>query len=91
MAEDISTLLKKYVDLNLNDVQDHEKFNEFSITHHSTTIEGSTLTEVETQLLLEEGITPKGKPLMHSLMVKDHYEALRFILKSAVDKRSIFF
>jgi Fic family protein len=51
--------------------------------HHSTVIEGSTLTENETRLLLEEGITPKGKPLIHSLMVKDHYNALQFIIKES--------
>ena len=35
---------------------------------------------METRLLLDEGITPGGKPLEHSQMVKDHYEALRFTL-----------
>lgn len=89
MSADISTLLTRFEALNLKEVLDHEKFNEFSITHHSTTIEGSTLTEVETQLLLEEGITPKGKPLMHSLMVKDHYDALRFVLDTAALKKPI--
>ena len=89
MADDISILLKRYKDLNLQDVLDHEKFNEYSIVHHSTSIEGSTLTEVETRLLLEEDITPKGKPLMHSLMVKDHYAALRYVLESASAKKII--
>ncbi len=57
--------------------------------HHSTSIEGSTLTEVETRLLLDEGITPKGKPLIHSLMVKDYYGALKFVLESANAKNLI--
>ena len=39
--------------------------NEYAIVHHSAAIEGSTLTENETRLLLEEGTTPKGKPLQH--------------------------
>lgn len=76
-------LISEYKSLNLNSIIDYEKFNEFSIVHHSTVIEGSTLTENETRLLLEEGITPKGKPLEHSLMVKDHYDALRFVLTRA--------
>jgi Fic family protein len=47
------------------------------------------LTEVETRLLLEEDVTPKGKPLMHSLMVKDHYTALRYVLEAAAAKKTI--
>jgi Fic family protein len=89
MADDISILLTRYKELNLQDVLDHEKFNEYSIVHHSSSIEGSTLTEVETRLLLEEDITPKGKPLMHSLMVKDHYAALRHVLETAAAKKNI--
>jgi Fic family protein len=89
MAEDISILVNRYKELNLEDVLDHEKFNEYSIVHHSSSIEGSTLTEVETRLLLEEDITPKGKPLIHSLMVKDHYAALRYVLKAAATKNAI--
>jgi Fic family protein len=89
MTTDISILIQRYRDLNLQDVIDHEKFNEFAIVHHSTSIEGSTLTEVETRLLLEEGITPKGKPLIHSLMVKDHYDALRYVLDQATARKSI--
>lgn len=57
--------------------------------HHSATIEGSTLTEVETQLLLDENLTPKGKPLDHSLMVSDHYYALKFILEPVNLSRKI--
>lgn len=89
MPEDISILLTRYWDLNLHNVLDHERFNEYAIVHHSSSIEGSTLTEVETRLLLEEDITPKGKPLTHSLMVKDHYAALRYVLAAATEKKSI--
>jgi Fic family protein len=89
MPDDISTLVNRYSELNLQDVLDHEKFNEYSIVHHSSSIEGSTLTEVETRLLLEEDITPKGKPLIHSLMVKDHYAALRYVLEAGAAKKTI--
>jgi Fic family protein len=89
MPEDISILITRYKELNLQDVLDHERFNEYSIVHHSSGIEGSTLTEVETRLLLEEDITPKGKPLLHSLMVKDHYSALKCVLAAAAAKQPI--
>jgi Fic family protein len=73
------SLIQKFQSLNLSANIDFDKFNFYAITHHSTTIEGSTLTENETRLLLDEGITPAGKPLLHSLMVKDHFNALLFI------------
>jgi Fic family protein len=78
----ISTL-QKYQQLELEKNIDFEKFNRYAIVHHSSTIEGSTLTEIETQLLLDEDITPKGKPLLHSLMMKDHHTALLLIIEAA--------
>jgi Fic family protein len=86
---EIVLLIDKFNSLNLLDVLDFEKFNQYAITHHSTTIEGSTLTEVETRLLLDEGITPAGKPLLHSLMVQDHFKALQFIIAEAKTKTKI--
>lgn len=79
-------LISEYKELNLSKVIDFDKFNMYAIVHHSSTIEGSTLTEIETQLLLDENLTPKGKPLDHSLMVRDHYAALKFVLEAA-DKK----
>ncbi len=81
--EEILPIIAAYRKLNLQGIVDYDKFNEFAIVHHSTAIEGSTLTENETRLLLDEGLTPKGKPLEHSLMVKDHYAALKFVLTAA--------
>jgi Fic family protein len=86
---DLILTIDKFNSLNLLDVLDFEKFNQYAITHHSTTIEGSTLTEVETRLLLDEGITPAGKPLLHSLMVQDHFKALQFIISEAKNERKI--
>lgn len=75
--------------LDLQNVIDHDRFNQYAIVHHSSGIEGSTLTETETRLLLEEGTTPKGKPLAHSLMVKDHFDALQFVLNAANEQRIV--
>ncbi|KAA8486828.1 Fic/DOC family protein [Arcticibacter tournemirensis] len=84
-----TALIDRYKSLGIEDVIDHEKFNHISIVHHSTVLEGSTLTEVETEVLLNEGLTPKGKPLLHTLMVKDHYTALRFVLNEAKKRRPV--
>ena len=83
----LGDIIAEYQALNLQEVIDHDRFNQYAIVHHSSGIEGSTLTESETRLLLEEGMTPKGKPLEHSLMVKDHYEALLFTLEAARQQR----
>ena len=80
---DIKVLHEEYKALNLNEVIDYQKYKLYSIVASSTAIEGSTLTEAETSLLLDENITASGKPLEHHLMVKDNYEALLFTLKEA--------
>jgi Fic family protein len=82
-------VLEEYKALNLSQNIDYDKFSHYSITHHSTSIEGSTLTEIETNLLLDEGITPKGKPLEHSLMTTDHANALQFVIDNAKSKKEI--
>ncbi len=89
LTKEVIGLLTTYHGLNLEQVLDYEKFNHYAITHHSTQIEGSTLTEIETRLLLDEQLTPQGKPLTHSLMVKDHYDALVFALAQARLKQEI--
>ena len=86
---EVIELLKEYQALNLSQNIDYDKFSYYSITHHSTCLEGSTLTEIETNLLLDEGLTPKGKPLEHSLMTTDHANALQFVIESAKQKKNI--
>ena len=86
---DLIELIEKYQSLNLHEVIDHERYNLISIVHHSTKIEGSTLTEGEAQVLINKGLTPKGKPLLDSLMVTDHYAALKFIIEEAKAKKPL--
>lgn len=64
-------LLQKYKELGILEQIDYEKFYLYSIITHSTAIEGSTVTEVEAQLLFDEGITAKGKPMIEQLMNLD--------------------
>ncbi|MCF8443163.1 MAG: Fic family protein [Saprospiraceae bacterium] len=89
LIHEVEGLLSTYQGLKLEQVLDYEKFNHYAITHHSTQIEGSTLTEIETRLLLDEQLTPKGKPLVHSLMVQDHFKALVYTIQQATEKREI--
>lgn len=65
------------------------QFGLYAITHHSTTIEGSTLTQEETNTLLEKGTSIGGKPIDHQNMALDHQEALEFVLDQAAKRRNI--
>ena len=87
IIEIIENLIQDYNALNLEkNVIDYEKYKLYSIVTSSTQLEGSTLDELDTKLLLEEGITAKGKPLEHHLMVKDNYASIRFALEQARSK-----
>lgn len=55
-----------------------EKF-QIEMTYNSNAIEGNSLTLKETFLVINEGITIKGKPLKDHLEAKDHHEALEFV------------
>ena len=64
-------LLQRHKELGISNQIDYDKFYLYSIITHSTAIEGSTVTEVEAQLLFDEGITAKGKPMVEQLMNLD--------------------
>jgi len=49
------------------------------MTYHSNAIEGNSLTLKETYLVINEGITIKGKPLKDHLEAKGHKEALEYL------------
>ena len=85
----LSKLRQKYLSLNLHEVIDYEKFCMISIVWNSSKIEGCTLTELDTKVLIEKDITAAGKPLADHLMVKDHYEAFLFIKEQAKLKRKM--
>lgn len=61
-----------------------EKF-QIEMTYNSNAIEGNSLTLKETFLVINEGITVKGKPLKDHLEAKDHHAALEY-LYDLVDK-----
>jgi Fic family protein len=89
MWKELGLLRKKYLGLNLTEVIDYEKFSMISMVYHSTKIEGCSLTESDTKILLENGITANGKPLTDHLMVKDHYNAFLFIREKARAKSKL--
>ncbi len=89
MWNELEILKKDYLDLKLNQVIDYEKFSMISIVYNSTKIEGCSLTESDTKVLLENDITAKGKSLSDHLMVKDHYTAFQFIKEQSHSKHEM--
>ena len=64
-------VLNEYHSLGIAEQIDYQKFYLYSLITHSTAIEGSTVTEVENQLLFDEGITAKGRSLQEQMMNLD--------------------
>lgn len=87
MWAELEKYRNEYNSLNLNENINYSTFSMISIVWNSTKIEGCSLDENDTRLLLEKNITAKGKPLTDHLMVQDHYNALLFIQEQARNKR----
>lgn len=64
-----------------------KEYYRIGLTYSSNAIEGNTLTETETKIVLEEGITIGGKPLKDHLEVIGHSDAYNF-LYTCVKKKS---
>ena len=64
-------LLDRHRELDISEQIDYDKFYLYSIIVHSTAIEGSTVTEVEAQLLFDEGITSSKRTMQEQMMNLD--------------------
>ena len=67
----LTKLLQQHKELGISEQIDYQKFYLYSIIAHSTAIEGSTVTEVEAQLLFDEGITSSKRTMMEQMMNLD--------------------
>ena len=59
--QEIEELYMEFQQLGISQSVDYEKYYLYSLITHSTATEGSTLTEMDAQLLFDEGVTAKGK------------------------------
>lgn len=88
LEEKILSLLLQFDELGINKQIDYDKFYLYSLITHSTAIEGSTVTEIENQLLFDEGISAKGRSITEQLMnldLKAAYEYSIGLAKSHSD------
>ena len=79
----IAEALKAYMASGVENQVDYQKFYLYSIVTHSTAIEGSTVTEIENQLLFDEGIAAKGRSLTEQMMNVDLKDAYLHAFKIA--------
>ena len=80
--------INRYTASGIEQQVDYEKFYLYSLITHSTAIEGSTVTEVENQLLFDEGIAAKGRSLVEQMMNVDLKNAYLFGFEWAKTSKS---
>ena len=78
MSYNLEKLIHRYRELGIDQQIDYDKFYLYSLITHSTAIEGSTITEVENQIMFDHGISIKGKSIEEQNMNLD--------LKAAYEK-----
>ena len=71
METSLTEIANHFKDLGIDQQIDYDKFYLYSIITHSTAIEGSTVTEVEAQLLFDEGITSSKRTIVEQNMNLD--------------------
>jgi len=87
--DNLIALIERYKDLEIDSQIDYEKFYLYSIITHSTAIEGSTVTEIENQLLFDEGISASGKTIVEQMMNLDLKRAYEESIRMARSKTPI--
>ena len=75
MTNKLEKLLTQYRELGIDNQIDYNKFYLYSLITHSTAIEGSTITELENQIMFDHGVSLKGKSIEEQSMNLDLKEA----------------
>lgn len=71
MINKLEQLVTRYRELGIDTQIDYEKFDLYSLITHSTAIEGSTITELENQIMFDHGVSLKGKSIEEQSMNLD--------------------
>ena len=61
MAADLENIIYEYRRLGIDQQIDYDKFYLYSLVTHSTAIDGSTMTDVENQIMFDQGVSIDGK------------------------------
>lgn len=68
--DELKSKIDQHRPLSQHALEQLKEYYRISFTYSSNAVEGNSLTETETKIVVEDGITIGGKPL------KDHYEAM---------------
>lgn len=71
MANKLEQLVTRYREVGIDNQIDYDKFYLYSLITHSTAIEGSTITELENQIMFDHGVSLKGKSIEEQSMNLD--------------------
>lgn len=88
MKNELEKLVCRYRELGIDQQLDYDKFYLYSIITQSTAIEGSTITELENQIMFDNGISLKGKSIVElnmNLDLKKAYERVLVYAKQHAD------
>jgi Fic family protein len=89
--DDKLALLNSFRPLPISSVRKLKEQFKIEMTYNSNAIEGNSLTLKETYLVINEGLTIKGKPLKDHLEAKNHQEALEYLYDLVEkDKKNTF-
>lgn len=73
--------INSYRPMNEEYVQDFKEYFRIGLTYSSNALEGNSLTETETKVVLEEGLTIGGKPLRDYFEAVGHSDAFDYLYK----------
>lgn len=71
--------IRSYRSLGSDFLKQIREYYKIGLTYTSNALEGNTLTESETKIVLEDGITVAGKPLKDHLEAIGHADAFEFL------------
>ena len=89
MSTALESLITRFKTLGIDQQLDYDKYYLYSIITHSTAIEGSTVTELENQIMFDEGISLKGKSLEEQMMNLDLKVAYEKCIRIAKGQKEI--
>ncbi len=78
--------INKLKPLKVEELEQLRQYYKIGITYSSNALEGNTLTESETKVVIEDGLTVGGKPLKDHLEAEGHAVAYDFMWKLAKSK-----
>lgn len=85
--DDLKKEVDKHRPLSKNQLLQLKEYYRIRFTYASNAIEGNSLTETETKIVIEEGITIGGKPLRDYYEAIGHSEAFDLLYNSAINNK----